>query len=274
VYLAEALRSAAPGVVAAAAQVITKAPQRAALPHKKGKSKPTGPHPDVVGAILQRLDGKGPTADVEALVAVIDAAGALVLADADPSLRKHCRSPRPTVRRRAQVALGAITGRGQKIVCAPPPDGLALPAELDALVDGEVKVLLETDAGELTLRLDPTFAPVAVTRVAQLVESGFYDGMAVHRVVPGFVAQFGSPTADGFGPVDRKALPCETSPLPFAPWTVGVALAGRDTGSTQLFVTHASVPRLDGQYAWLGTASGPWGSVAAGDLIRKATLSE
>jgi cyclophilin family peptidyl-prolyl cis-trans isomerase len=272
--LAEALRSETPGVVTAAAQVITKVPLRAALSRGKSKSKPTAPHPDVVSAIVQRLDGRGPTADIEALGAVIDAAGALVLADADPPLRKLCRSPRPTVRQRAQVALGAIAGRGQKIVCAPPPDGLPLPQELDGLVDGEVEVVLQTDAGELALRLDPSFAPAAVTRIAQLVESGFYDGMAVHRVVPGFVAQFGSPTGDGFGPTDRPALPCETSPLPFSSLTVGVALAGRDTGSTQLFVTHASVPRLDGQYAWLGTASGPWGSVAAGDVIRKATLSE
>jgi len=93
-------------------------------------------------------------------------------------------------------------------------------------------------------------------------------------VVPGFVTQFGSPTADGFGPVDRSALPCETSPLPFSPMTVGVALAGRDTGSTQLFVTLATLPRLDGQYAWLGTASGPWGALVAGDVIRKATLTD
>jgi cyclophilin family peptidyl-prolyl cis-trans isomerase len=46
-----------------------------------------------------------------------------------------------------------------------------------------------------------------------------------------------------------------------------VALAGRDTGSSQLFVTLARYPHLDGEYAWVGHAEGPWDAVVEGDSI-------
>jgi cyclophilin family peptidyl-prolyl cis-trans isomerase len=60
----------------------------------------------------------------------------------------------------------------------------------------------------------------------------------------------------------------------FGPLDVGVALAGRDTGSSQVFVTLARSPRLDGQYAWVGRADGDWDAVAEGDVIRSATVDD
>lgn len=275
--LAEALSSKHPGVVAAAAQVIAKVPIRASgapgKKRKKGdKSLGAKPHPDVVAALLGRLDGKGPTADVETLAAVIDAAGGLLIDEARAPLQTLCSSPQPTVRTRAQRALTTILGGNEKVECRPPADGRDLPAELDELVTTVTALKLESDAGELELRLDPALAPVAVSRIVELARAGFFRGMEVHRVVPGFVAQFGSPTADGFGAGKRPPLPCETSPARFGPLVVGMALAGRDTGGTQIFVTHASHPHLDGQYAWLGTAAGPWSTLAAGDVIRKVTV--
>lgn len=279
--LAEGLVAKHPGVVAAAAQVIANNPARAAAAEQpRGKNakaqkpskQPAAPDPDVVAALLERLGGQGPTADLEALAAVIDAAGALVLDQARPHLRKLCRSPHQTIRTHAQAALTTILGGGEKVRCEPPESGLPLPQELDALVAGPVTLKLETDAGELKLRLDPALAPVAVTRIASLARGGFYAEQSVHRVVPGFVVQFGSPTGDGFGDPQRPALPCETSPVAFGEMSVGMALAGRDTGSTQLFITHGSYPHLDGQYAWLGTASGPWRALAPGDVIRSVTV--
>ena len=116
---------------------------------------------------------------------------------------------------------------------------------------------------------------MAVTRIVDLAKSGFYDGMIVHRVVAGFVSQLGSPTADGYGgPADKPPLSCETSPIHYAPFTVGIALAGRDTGSSQFFVTHAAYPHLDGRYAQIGTASGSWDALVDGDRIVKAHLVE
>ncbi len=60
--------------------------------------------------------------------------------------------------------------------------------------------------------------------------------------------------------------------MPFVPLAVGVALAGRDTGSSQLFVMQGRYPHLDGQYALIGSATGPWASLAEGDVIRKVKV--
>ena len=68
-------------------------------------------------------------------------------------------------------------------------------------------------------------------------------------------------------------LRCETSPLAFETNTVGVALAGRDTGSSQIFVMHERYPHLDGGYAWLGTATGPWSALIDGDHVREGRVS-
>ncbi len=79
--------------------------------------------------------------------------------------------------------------------------------------------------------------------------------------------QFGDRGGDGYGG-SGELLRCETSPVPFGALDVGVALAGRDTGSSQIFVTLARHPHLDGHYAWVGRASGDWDAVAEGDVIK------
>ncbi len=135
-----------------------------------------------------------------------------------------------------------------------------------------MKLELKTDAGLLTLRLDPTHAPVTVTRILDLARDGFYNGIVVHRVVPGFVVQFGDPGGDGFGGPGRQPLRCETTPAAYGALDVGVALAGRDTGSSQLFVTLARYPNLDQEYALIGKAEGDWNAVAEGDVIREVRV--
>jgi cyclophilin family peptidyl-prolyl cis-trans isomerase len=283
--LAEALASEEPGLVATAAETISKKPARGhellpAPPPKKKKGDKDPPevpagavHPKVAELLLQRLAGDGPTRDLETLGMVIDAAGALALDTAKPLLFEHCSSPWPSVREHAQKALTAMLGAAAPRCEA--SEGEPVPVELDRLVTRRTKLTFQTDVGELVMELDPTLAPIAVTRAVDLAKNGFYDGMVVHRVVPGFVSQFGSPSSDGYGGV--KGLPslqCETSPAPYAPLSVGVALAGRDTGSSQLFVTHVPTPHLDGRYAWLGTAAGPWNALVDGDRIVKIVVEE
>ena len=94
----------------------------------------------------------------------------------------------------------------------------------------------------------------------------------MHRVVPGFVAQFGDPSGDGYGGDEQPPLRCETSPIAFGVGSVGIALAGRDTGASQLFVTLGRYPHLDGEYAWLGEAGPGWDRIAAGDRIIHALV--
>ena len=134
-------------------------------------------------------------------------------------------------------------------------------------------IVFETEVGELSLKLDASLAPIATKRMTTLVERGYFDGNIMHRVDPSFVVQFGSPHADGYaGPPDLPPLRCETSPNPFEQGSVGVALSGRDTGSSQLFVMRGRHPHLDGKYALVGTSSGPWDAVIEGDAILKASL--
>ena len=292
--LAKALTSGEAGLIGTAAEVIGKQPQRASEPErrrKRGRRKrgddagaPRGDAPGdepavvlapsaaVVDALLAALARPGASADPELGDAIVEAVGALALKQAEPRLDELCRSSYPTTRARAEKALGLI--RGRKTACDAPPTADA-PAELGAVARAPATLALDTDAGAVTLTLDPSLAPVAVTRVLDLARAGYYDGMVVHRVVPGHVTQFGAPQGDGFGgPPGKAALRCETTPLPFEPRSVGVALDGRDTGSSQLFVMHARAPHLDGQYALVGSATGPWAAFVDGDLIRKVTIRE
>ncbi|WP_438041844.1 peptidylprolyl isomerase [Sorangium sp. So ce128] len=294
--LAKALAAEEPGLVAAAAEVIARQPQRASeAPGKRKRRKRSDEKdapaavtsPAIEAALLAILDRPGARDDPELIGAVVDAVGALALKPAEARLEQLCRSSHPTTRARAGTALGVL--RGRKIACdaglpgdagaagrpaVAPPVG-EVPAEASALVRAPAVLIFDTDAGELTMTLDPALAPVAVTRFVDLARSGYYDGKLVHRVVPGFVTQFGAPFGDGAGgPPGRPALRCETSPVAFEPLRVGVALAGRDTGSSQLFVMHARAPHLDGQYAAVGVAAGPWAALADGDIIRSVKVQD
>jgi cyclophilin family peptidyl-prolyl cis-trans isomerase len=208
---------------------------------------------------------------VETRVALLDAALALALPEGHDLARAACKDPNTTVRMRATRALAAA---GDKDTTCPPPDAAGEPAaELANELSHPTRVTLATDAGALAIVLDPALAPVAATRFAALARSGFYTGVAVHRVVPAFVVQFGDHRGDGYGG-SGQTLRCETSPVPFGALDVGVALAGRDTGSSQLFVTLARHPHLDGEYAWVGHAEGDWNAVAEGDVIRAVKVEE
>src|SRR5262249_9219063 len=187
-----------------------------------------------------------------------------------PNAHPYCGHPNPTLREHGARALSLL--KSSKTTCGAPA-ALATPAqELGHLAASEVKFELATDAGPFSITLDPSIAPVAVTRFADLARAGFYDGIVVHRVVPGFVVQFGDPGGDGFGGPGKEPLRREPTPRPFDTMSVGVALAGRDTGSSQLFVTLAPSPHLDGEYALVGRATGDWNAVAEGDVIQKVTV--
>ena len=86
--------------------------------------------------------------------------------------------------------------------------------------------------------------------------------------------QFGDRGGDGYGGAGegRDALRCETSPVPFDTGVVGIALGGRDTGSSQLFVTLGPAPHLDGEYAVIGKATGDWDALTEGDRIRTVRI--
>lgn len=265
--LAEGLSASALGVVASAAYVLASYPQRAT---KDSDAQSGAPNPDasIVKALGQAYIAAAAKNSVEVQSALLDAIGALQILSLKEVTNRECGSDKPTLREHAQRALRLLGEQSRRCDAFQPPTTSApLPPAQRATLS------LETDAGTVSLHLDPSFAPSAVARVVGLAQAGFYDGLTVHRVVPGFVAQFGDPGADSYGGDDQPPLRCETSPIAFQPGAVGVALSGRDTGSSQLFVTLGRYPNLDGQYAWLGQAGPGWERLAAGDRILHARIT-
>lgn len=279
--LATALADARPGVVATAAERIVAHPERVlSLSPKEIKRAldPSAPppttrpeeeaDPGVAKALDAALAKTWKESLTETRTALLDAAVALRRPGAKAQADAFCRDENVTVREAGAKALRALGD--VKATCAKPVVTNAA-RELDETNDDAV-LTLETDSGSLSITFDLGLAPVASHRLLDLAKAGFYDGVVIHRVVPGFVVQLGDPGGDGYGGADRL-LRCETSPVPFGPLDVGVALAGRDTGSSQLFVTLARFPHLDGDYARIGHATGDWAAVAEGDVVRSAKVS-
>ena len=271
--LASWLGSDHSGVVATAAQVLAARPDRAGVGTPSASatrdSQPATLRPEtpVIHAIGKALSHGWAADAIGTKAALIDAAGSLQLLGLSSRLESYCHGPNPTLREHARRAL-ELLGRQDPECNAHGPTSQA-PKELSALVTEPVRLRFETDVGELVLTLDPRFAPVSVTRIIGLVRSGFYDKSVVHRVVPGFIVQFGDRQGDGYGTLDRPPLRDEISPVPFEAYSVGLALSGPDTGSSQLFVTLGTFPHLDGEFPMLGRAELGWERLAEGDVIHR-----
>ena len=115
---------------------------------------------------------------------------------------------------------------------------------------------VDTSRGAFVIRLAGGAAPMTVMNFVRLAQQKFFDGVAIHRVVPNFVLQDGDPTGTGNGGPGYE-IRDEINPLEYRRGTVGMALSGPDTGGSQWFVTQSPQPHLDGIYTVFGqVASG------------------
>lgn len=281
--IAEALATDKAGLVATAADALNAHPERVlvlAESEKRAaldpKAPPPGPDPareldrEVAKALRVALERKWEPDRFETRLALLDASVAVALPSARAQALALCKDPNVTVRERAHKALRSL-GDTQSTCLAPDDPGPAADEVGKPFVAG--KIVLGTDSGTLGIKLSPELAPVTAARLASLAKAGFYKGIVVHRVVPGFVVQLGDPQGDGYGG-SGTPLRCETSPSAFAPLDVGMALAGRDTGSSQFFVTLARAAHLDGEYTKVGRAEGDWASVVEGDVVHDVRVEE
>lgn len=117
--------------------------------------------------------------------------------------------------------------------------------------NGMIKAVLATEKGTLTIDLLPEDAPLTVDNFIKLAKSGYFNGIAIHRVVPNFVIQDGDPRGDGNGG-PAWSIRDEINTVPYERGTVGMALSGPHTGGSQWFVTHSPQPHLDGGYTVFG----------------------
>jgi peptidylprolyl isomerase len=126
------------------------------------------------------------------------------------------------------------------------------------MADAERLTLTLSSGGDVVIKLRPDLAPGHVERIASLAESGFYDGVTFHRVIPGFMAQGGDPTGTGMSGSELGNLKAEFSSEPHVRGVASMARANDpDSANSQFFICLADATFLDNQYT-------VWGEVESG----------
>ncbi len=86
---------------------------------------------------------------------------------------------------------GGCSGDGEEAAQGPPPNPLLQPRSFDETAPDSYQVRLETTRGDVLIQVTRAWAPLAADRFYNLVKAGYYDGIAFHRVLDDFVAEFG-----------------------------------------------------------------------------------
>jgi cyclophilin family peptidyl-prolyl cis-trans isomerase len=218
--------------------------------------------------------GAGPDAVTLLREAVLLALGNLGDPGAIPLLETAREDSTPAIRRAAGEALEQLTGVRARGLNLPAVERGLDPERLRAL-GPEPRWILETDRGEIVVRLVPGQAPLTVQTVAELTEAGAYDDTAFHRVIGNFVAQGGDVSLrDGTG-TPGFAIRSEWTQIPFVRGVVGMASAGKDTEGSQFFLTHASQPHLDGAFTafgWVESGGDVMDRIMPGDRLLRARV--
>ncbi len=193
-------------------------------------------------------------------------------------------APEIAVRRKAREALlghpdllarfDAIEQRGGERRAFPAQLAEDLTRLRDAMPLG---LRVHTSVGAFTIAFAGVEAPLNLANLIGLAETDYFDDLSFHRIVPGFVVQGGDPRGDGYGG-PGWLVPCEWSNLRYERGSVGIALAGKDTGGSQFFVTQTAQPHLDGRYSLIGQVDEAGMSVVdqllPGDRIVRVELVE
>ena len=122
------------------------------------------------------------------------------------------------------------------------------------------------ELGKIILETFPEEAPLHSANFDSLVTTGFYDGTAFHRVIPGFMIQGGDPNTKnqpnnpnswGMGDPSQKRVPAEfNAGKPGWNHKRGILSAARsndpNSATSQFFIMHAAYPSLDGLYSIYG----------------------
>ena len=123
---------------------------------------------------------------------------------------------------------------------------------------------IETNRGTMVAELYEKEAPGTVANFEKLANSGFYDGVKFHRVIPDFVVQGGDPHSRDLPAGDPRIgtggpgykIKCETkgNPRTHEVGALSMAHAGKDTGGSQFFIVlgEASTRHLNGVHTVFG----------------------
>lgn len=150
----------------------------------------------------------------------------------------------------------------------------------------QTAVVTMEKGGEFVIEFSPQDAPGTVENFAKLAKSGFYDGIAFHRVEPGFVAQAGDPQTKTLPAGDRRlgtggpgyTIKAEFNKQPHVRGTVAMARTqDPDSAGSQFYICFKAAPFLDGQYTVFGQVTRGMEVVDAikvGDRMKSVTIAE
>ena len=146
-------------------------------------------------------------------------------------------------------------------------------------------LLVETAKGAFQIETYPADAPKTVEHIVALAKRNFYNGQRVHRVVRGFVVQFGDPQSRDMTKRDRWGTQGSGRPIGVAEISarrrhrlgaVAIAHAGDPRqGDSQMYVTLGLRPELDGQFTVFGqvvTGMDVVQKLDVNDIIRRVTV--
>ncbi|QFU16722.1 peptidylprolyl isomerase [Microvirga thermotolerans] len=126
------------------------------------------------------------------------------------------------------------------------------------MADPENTLIMETTKGRVVIEMRPDLAPKHVERIKTLARQGFYDGIAFHRVIDGFMAQTGCPHGTGTGGSDLPDLQAEFNAEPHVRGVCSMARTNYPhSANSQFFICFDDARFLDKQYT-------VWGKVIEG----------
>lgn len=159
----------------------------------------------------------------------------------------------------ALTATPALAKKKEKKDTVVEAQTIAVRATPPALDDKTNQWLLDlSDGGRVTIALRPDAAPQTVERIKTLTRQHFYDGLAFHRVIDGFMAQGGDPTGTGMHGSKKPDLKAEFSKEPHVRGVCSMArTSAPNSANSQFFICLADARFLDGQYT-------VWGEVTSG----------
>ncbi len=193
---------------------------------------------------LLRLTREGKESSRDGRLALIEALDIHARLSDVPQLRPLVKDFDPVVAAAAAPLLSKLTGTPVK--ADPPPIQRGWSQQFTDLANQCVKVDLASGRS-FRMRMAPEGAPIAADRFLKLaLVDRYYDRLSIHRVVPDFVIQAGSPGANEYS--GHKEYIRDEVALPNTEGSVGLSIRGRNTGDAQFYINLVGNPRLNRGY--------------------------
>jgi cyclophilin family peptidyl-prolyl cis-trans isomerase/HEAT repeat protein len=201
-------------------------------------------------AALSRITAERRETSRDARLALLARLGELAQPGDAQALLPYAGDFDPQVAAEAAAVIGRLSGQAPAVRPRPMQPATPTLADVERL-RGARAIVSVAGRGTIEFALLPVDAPATVARFVSLARSGYYDGLALHRVVPAFIVQGGSPGANeyvGDGPFMRDEIGLD----PHVRGAVSISTRGRDTGDAQVWFNLVDNPRLDHDYTVFG----------------------